>query len=596
MNYLAHAVAQEARPDGSVVLRSQHPVGAIARNTGVWLHRWAAARPAQVAVAERSGAGWREVRYGELLELVQAVAASLLGRGLGAERPIMILSGNGVDHLILALAGQYAGVPSVALAEQYSLVPEASARLVHAAETVRPGLVFASDGVAFGRALGMECFEGAERVMVHGAGTGTTRWAALLGGDRGSGLAAAHAAVGPDTVAKIIFTSGSTAAPKGVVTTHRMLCVNQAQMLAVMPFLGERAHRIVDWLPWNHVFGGSHDVNLMLANGGSLYVDDGKPTRAGLAATIRNIKAVGVTAAFNVPLGFAQLVAAMQDDEALKRAYLGDCDLIFYAAASVPAAVWDGLRGFAEAVRGEAPPMYAGWGMSETAPAALQTHEPGMRPGNIGVPLPLVRAKLVPEGDGRYGLRVGGPNVMTAYYRDPAKTREAFDDEGYLITGDAVRFVDRSRPEAGLMFDGRIAEDFKLASGTWVRATNVRLQALQHLADIALDVVVTGHDRSEVGLLVFPHPTGTPHENDGEAVTAPALLAAVAERLLRAAAQGAGSSTRVARALVLAVPPSVSEGELTAKGSLNARRVLTLRQAMLERLYRDDDAAVILAS
>lgn len=237
-----------------------------------------------------------------------------------------------------------------------------------------------------------------------------------------------------------------------------------------------------------------------------------------------------------------------------------------------------------------APPMYSGWGMSETAPSCFQTHEAGMRPGNIGVPLPLVTAKLVPDADGRCDLRVAGPNVMPGYHNDPAKTAEAFDEEGFFITGDAVTFVDRARPAAGLMFDGRIAEDFKLLSGTWVRATNVRLEALQHFGDIAQDVVVTGHDREEIGLLIFPHPA--PHEAHDGAVVAPAMLEAVAERLRRAA-EGRSSSTRVARALILATPPSISDGEVTAKGSMNARRVLTLRQAMLERLYRNDDRAVI---
>lgn len=406
-------------------------------------------------------------------------------------------------------------------------------------------------------------------------------------------LDAAHAAVGPETVAKIIFTSGSTANPKGVVTTHRMLCVNQAQILAAMPFLAARPHRIVDWLPWNHVFGGSHDVNMMLANGGSLYIDDGRPTRAGLAATIRNIKEIGVTLAFNVPLGFSQLVTAMRDDEVLKRAYLCDCDLIFYAAASVPPDVWDTLRRFAAEVRGEVPPMYSGWGMSETAPSCFQTHEPGLRPGNIGVPLPLVTAKLVPDETGRCDLRVAGPNVLREYHHDPARTAEAFDDEGFFITGDAVIFVDPDRPEAGLMFDGRIADDFKLLSGTWVRATTVRLAALQHFADIALDIVVTGHDREEIGLLIFPHPTASEPEHHEGAVIAPDLRDAVADRLRRAASHATSSSTRVARAMILATPPSVSDGELTAKGSMNARRVLTLRRPMLDRLYRNDDPAVI---
>lgn len=585
-----HDTISDTRPDGSILLRSRLPIGPIARNSGVWMHRWAKAAPERVFLAERSGAGWRTLTYGALLQQVRAVGSWLLGRGLGPDRPLVILSGNGIEHAVLALAGQYVGVPTVALAEQYALVKDAHPRLIHAVQTVRPGLAFASDGRAYRPALALDCLAGVEKLVVDDSGAATP-WTAALAGDAGVDVDAAAASVGPDTLAKIIFTSGSTAQPKGVITTHGMLCTNQAQILAAMPLLGARPHKIVDWLPWNHVFGGSHNVNMMLANGGSLYIDDGKPTRSGMAATIRNITEQGGTLAFNVPIGFSQLVAAMRTDQALKRAYLGDCDLIFYAAASVPGDVWDALRGFAEEVRGSAPPMYSGWGMSETAPSCFQTHEKVERPGNIGVPLPLITAKLLPDESGRCELRVAGPNVTPGYYDDPAKTKEAFDEEGFLITGDAVRFLDPADANAGLIFDGRIAEDFKLLTGTWVRATTVRLDALQHFADIASDVVVTGHDREEIGLLVFPHAGA--HEAEDGVVTCGELRGAVTERLRRMAASGGGSSTRIMRALILAAPASMSEGELTAKGSINARRVLVLRKGMLERLYRNDDTAVI---
>ena len=406
-------------------------------------------------------------------------------------------------------------------------------------------------------------------------------------------------AVGPDTVAKIIFTSGSTASPKGVVTTHRMLCVNMAQMLAAMPLLADRPPKIVDWLPWNHVFGGSHNFNLMLSNGGSLYIDDGKPTKAGFAASVRNMCEQGGTIAFNVPIGFAQMVAAMGSDDALKRAYLGDCDLIFYAAASVPPDVWEALARFAKEVRGEVPPMFSGWGMSETAPACLQTHQPVERPGNIGVPLPGVTAKLLQGEDGRYELACcRTERAASSITEIPSKTREAFDEEGFLITGDAVKFVDPADAAAGLSFEGRIAEDFKLSSGTWVRATNVRLEALRHFSDIAADLVITGHDRNEIGILVFPHPALLPHGDrahlERDSVLASAdVIAEVRDRLRRAAEHSTSSSTRIMRALILASPASMTEGEATAKGTINARRVLALRKAAVERLYSNDDPALI---
>jgi feruloyl-CoA synthase len=597
-NFIPHDVTREDRPDGSIILRSSIRLGPVVENTGCWLHRWADEAPDRVFIAERSGEGWREVRYRELLQQVRAVAASLLARGLRADKPICIISGNSVDHAVLTLAAQYVGVPVVPLAEQYSLVPDAYPRLQYAIETVHPALVFAEDGKAYGAALELPFMNGIEKVVGLNASGNATVFSDLLKGDKSANVDSAYKAVGRDTLAKIIFTSGSTANPKGVLTTHGMLCVNQAQMAAAMPVLTDRPPKILDWLPWNHVFGGSHNFNMMLANGGSLYIDEGKPTKTGFAASVRNIREHAGNLALNVPIGFAQLVAAMEKDEDLKRAYLGDCDMILYAAASVTQEIWSALAKFAKEVHGEVPLMFSGWGMSETAPSATQTHQPVDRPGNIGVPLPEVTLKLIPDEEGRCELRVKGPNVLKGYYQEPEKSKEAFDEEGFLITNDAVKFVDSNDANAGLNFDGRISEDFKLMSGTWVRATNIRLDALKHFADIALDVVVTGHDRNELGLLVFPHP-GSMNESvlsagdTGDVFTSDAVRTLIRSRLSALSQQATSSSTRVVRALVLATPPSMSDGELTAKGSINARKVLTLRKELVERLYNDNDPAVV---
>ena len=596
--YIPHDVVREDRPDGSILLRSRVPLGPVVRNTGAWLHRWAQEAPDRVFLAERSGQGWREVRYADALGQVRSLASSLLGRGLGPETPIVIMSGNSVDHGLLALAAQYVGVPLVPLAEQYSLVADAYPRLQYAVETVRPKMIFADDGAAYGAALALPFLDGIEKVVARNGSGGATTFSDLLRGDGSANVDGAYRAVGPDTLAKIIFTSGSTANPKGVLTTHRMLCVNQAQMAAAMPVIHARPPKILDWLPWNHVFGGSHNFNMMLANGGSLYIDEGKPTKAGFAASVRNIREHAGNLAFNVPIGFAQLVATMEKDNDLKRAYLGDTDLIFYAAASVTQEIWSALAKFAKEVRGEVPLMFSGWGMSETAPSATQTHQPVDRPGNIGVPLPEVTLKLIPDEDGRCELRLKGPNVLKGYYKEPEKLKEAFDAEGFLITNDAVKFVDFNDANAGLNFDGRISEDFKLMSGTWVRATNIRLDALKHFADIALDVVVTGHDRNELGLLVFPHP-GSMNESvlsagdTGGVFSSDAVRTLIHSRLTALSQHATSSSTRVVRALVLATPPSMSEGEVTAKGSINARKVLILRKELLERLYDDNDPAVV---
>ena len=596
--YIPHDVVREDRPDGSILLRSRVLLGPVVRNTGAWLHRWAQEAPDRVFLAERSGQGWREVRYADALGQVRSLASSLLGRGLGPETPIVIMSGNSVDHGLLALAAQYVGVPLVPLAEQYSLVADAYPRLQYAVETVRPKMIFADDGAAYGAALALPFLDGVEKVLARNGSGGATTFSDLLRGDGSANVDGAYRAVGPDTLAKIIFTSGSTANPKGVLTTHHMLCVNQAQMAAAMPVIHVRPPKILDWLPWNHVFGGSHNFNMMLANGGSLYIDEGKPTKAGFAASVRNIREHAGNLAFNVPIGFAQLVATMEKDNGLKRAYLGDTDLVFYAAASVTQEIWSALAKFAKEVRGEVPLMFSGWGMSETAPSATQTHQPVDRPGNIGVPLPEVTLKLIPNEDGRCELRLKGPNVLKGYYQEPQKSKEAFDEEGFLITNDAVKFVDFNDANAGLNFDGRISEDFKLMSGTWVRATNIRLDALKHFADIALDVVVTGHDRNELGLLVFPHP-GSMNESvlsagdTGGVFSSDAVRTLIHSRLTALSQHATSSSTRVVRALVLATPPSMSEGELTAKGSINARKVLILRKELLERLYDDNDPAVV---
>ncbi len=320
------------------------PLGPVARNTGAWLHRWAKDTPDRVLLAERSGQGWRELRYADALQQVRSLASALLGRGLGPETPIVIISGNSVDHGLLALAAQYAGVPIVPLAEQYSLVPDAYPRLQHAVEAVRPKMVFAEDGAVYGAALALPFLDGVEKVVARNASGGATIFANLAARRRRAPMSTRLTRrIGPDTLAKIIFTSGSTANPKGVLTTHGMLCVNQAQIAAAMPVVAARPPKMLDWLPWSHVFGGNHNFNLMLANGGSLYLDEGKPTKAGFAASVRNIREHAGNLAFNVPIGFAQLVAAMETDEALKRAYLGDCDLIFYAAASVTQEIWSAL-------------------------------------------------------------------------------------------------------------------------------------------------------------------------------------------------------------------------------------------------------------
>ncbi|WP_299027788.1 feruloyl-CoA synthase [uncultured Sulfitobacter sp.] len=595
--FLPHAVTREDRADGTVLLTSDYPLGPVARTTGEWLDNWANTAPTRTFVAERSGKGWREQSYSETLQKVQGIASALLGRGMGANTPIVIMSGNGVDHALLALAAQYVGIPVVPLAEQYSLVAAAHGRLQQAFELIRPKMVYAIDAAQYSAALSLDLFDGVEVVTSHNATSAMTSFDALVAGDAAADLNAAHALVGPDTVAKILMTSGSTSVPKGVLTTHRMLCVNQTQLADTLPFLREHPPRIVDWLPWNHVFGGSHNFNLMLANGGSLYIDDGKPAPGVFDRTIENLRMVTGTMCFNVPVGFQLLLGALQSDQSLRQRFFENLDMIFYAGASLPQDVWEGFEEMAMEVKGCVPLMTSSWGLTETAPALLLQQEPTDRSGVVGVPVPDATLKLIPNDTNRFEVRAKGPNVMGAYFNAPDKTAAAFDEEGFFITGDAMQFVDAADVNKGLKFDGRISEDFKLLTGTWVRAAQLRIDMLACLAPLAADLVITGADKNQIGLMIFPNTaalkdSGFDLSETGGALTDQALHAEIKSRL-GAHAVGASSSTRVARAIVLATPPSMPDGEMTAKGNLNFRKILTGRADMLTRLYNTPDPAVI---
>ncbi len=582
--------------DGALYLSSRLPLDPVVGRTGDWLHRWASEAPDRIFLSERRGDGWRDLSYAETLEAVRAIAAALIARGLGQDTPIAILSGNSIDHALLSFGAQYAGVPTVPLAEQYSLIEEAHPRLVYVLEKVRPAMAFVDDAGRYAAALALPQFDGVEIVAscTDGAPRPVTAFGEVLRGERSDDVDAAHARVGPATVAKILFTSGSSSDPKGVLTTQGMMCANQAQIASALPFLKDRPPRICDWLPWNHVFGGSHNVNMILANGGTLAIDNGKPTRALFADTVRNVTERPGTLSFNVPVGFSMLVQEMQANMDLRRAYFRDLDLIVYAGASLPQEVWSSLETMAMEVRGRLPLMISSWGMTETAPATLMLHEPIGRSGVIGVPLPGTEIKLLPDAEMRCELRVKGPNVMAGYFGDPARTAEAFDDEGFLVTGDAVRFVDDGDPDRGLVFDGRVSEDFKLLTGTWVQAGKLRLQALEGLRGLVQDVVVCGHDRDVIGLLIFPQPDRVHGDNTSDgAVIDPALQAAIEERLRDMARAATGSAKRISRALILAEPPSLKDAEITDKGSLNIRRIITRRAALLERLYDNEDPGLI---
>lgn len=595
LNLMPHSV-DLSQHGGDLVLTSRIPLAPVVDRTADWLHYWATKTPDHVFLSERSETGWRDVTFKQALAAVRAIATSLRARNMGQETPVVILSGNSVNHALLSFGAQYAGVPTVPLAEQYSLITEAHGRLIYVLNKVRPQMAYTDDADAYASALALPQLQGVEIVATHvdGAPCAVTSFASLLAGDTSQDADAILAATGADTVAKILFTSGSSSDPKGVLTTQRMMCANQSQMASVLPFLKDRAPRICDWLPWNHVFGGSHNTNMMLANGGTLVVDDGKPTKKLFERTVRNIIERPGTLSFNVPVGFSMLVHEMETNVALREAYFGDLDLIFYAGASLPQDVWSRLEEMAIEVRGRLPLMISSWGMTETAPATLMVHEPIGRSGVIGVPLPGTEIKLSPDEEMRCELRVKGPNVMKGYFEDQAKTAEAFDDDGYLITGDAVRFVDAEDPNRGLAFDGRVSEDFKLLTGTWVQAGKLRLDALDALRGLVQDVMICGHDRDAIGLFIFPRPEQVHGDNTSEgAVIDPLLQSQIENRLSEMAKAASGSAKRISRAIILAEPPSLKDSEITDKGSLNPRKIMTRRSDLLERLYDNEDPALI---
>lgn len=597
--YRQHKVDLESRSDGTILYRSQYQLGPISESTGVWLHHWAQTAPDRIFLAERSGAGWRSETYRSALQKVRSIAQVLLARGLGAHTPILIISGNGIDHGLLSLAGQYVGVPVAPVAEQYALIHVAHDRLRHAANLIRPKLVYTNDAGEYGDALDLDVFEDCEIVSSNTRERpGTVDFREFLKGCNGVDVDAAFAQLNPDTLAKILLTSGSTSTPKGVLTTQRMLCANQAMIVDSLPFLELRPPIIVDWLPWNHVFGGSHNFNIILANGGSLFIDDGKPMKELFKRTVENLSLIAGTMSFNVPVGFGMLVDALRQDEQLRRTYFGELDMIFYAGASLPQDVWTALESMAKETCGTVPLMTSSWGLTETAPATMIQQEPIDRSGVVGVPMTGVTLKLVPQGDQLYEMRVKGPNVTLGYLGDVQKTKASFDGEGFFLTGDAMRFIDFDDPAKGMCFAGRISDDFKLLTGTWVRVSPLREELLDCLGSVAKDLVIAGADQADIGVLIVPNlielnARGFILVEDNGALLGAALFKEIHQRLAVCNRAGPGGSTRVARALILSEPPSLADLEVTAKGNLNNRKILNRRGALLKRLYDSADPATM---
>ena len=578
------------RADGATLIRSTEPLQPYpSRLTDRLLH-WAAVKPDHTLAAKRDhGGDWRRLSYAQALNSARAIAQTLIDLGLSAERPVAILSDNDLEHLLIGLGAMLAGVPFAPISAAYSLVSQDYGKLRHIVDTLTPGLVFASSGAAYAKAIESTIAADVPVVLTSGtiAGRKTLRFDELLATPATDAVDAAHERVGPDTIAKFLFTSGSTKLPKGVINTQRMLCSNQQMILQCFPDLGQTPPVLLDWLPWNHTFGSNHNVGLTIYNGGTLYIDDGKPTPALIGETLRNLREIAPTVYFNVPKGFEEVANALEVDAQMREVFFSRVNMFFFAGAGLSQPVWDKLDRVAEAACGERIRMLTGLGMTETAPFAICANAEEVKSGHIGLPAPGMELKLVPQGD-KTEVRYRGPNVTPGYWRAPAQTAESFDDEGFYCSGDAVKPIAPDNPGRGFAFDGRTAEDFKLSTGTFVSVGPLRAKIIAAGDPCVQDVVVAGINRDEVGVLIFPRPDAC------RAMTASALREFFQRLVDGLYASGTGSATRVARAVVLTEPPSIDRGEITDKGSINQRAVLQHRDAIVQAMYDAPDAGVIL--
>lgn len=597
----AVAVSEE---QGVLHMRALEPLAPLPDRLLDRLLHWARVRPEQTFIAAREAGGdWRRVSYGQMLDSVRAIAQGLLRYGLSADKPLALLSGNDIEHLQLALGAMYAGIPYCPVSPAYSLLSQDFAKLRHVCDLLQPGLVFVSDASAYQRAIDAVLPPETPLISVRGQVPGRRQasFANLLAEPGGAEADAAFAATGPDSIAKFLFTSGSTKLPKAVITTQRMLCANQQMLLQTFPVFGEAPPVLVDWLPWNHTFGGSHNVGIVLYNGGTFYLDEGKPTAQGFAETLRNLKEISPTAYLTVPKGWEELVNALEQDAELRECFFKRMSLFFFAAAGLSQSVWDRLDRVAEQHCGERIRMMAGLGMTEAAPSCTFTTGPLSMAGYIGLPAPGCEVRLVPV-DGKLEGRFRGPHIMPGYWRAAQQTAEVFDAQGFYCSGDALKLADAADPQLGLMFDGRIAEDFKLSSGVFVSVGPLRNRAVLEGAPYVQDLVVAAPDRECLGALVFPrlYECRRLAGLGAEASEAQVLASAPVRQwfgdwLQRLNREASGNASRLEWIALQVEPASIDRGEITDKGSINQRAVLQWRAEQVENLYRGREPSILRA-
>jgi feruloyl-CoA synthase len=597
-------VTVERRDDGTIYLRPKAKLGDFPVRITDRLHHWARAEPNRTFMAERNAArGWRQISYAELLTSSRHIASALLARGLTADKPIVILSGNSIDHARIAFGALYAGIPFCPVSPAYSLVSKDYGKLGYLMKLLTPGLVFADDATKFADALAANVPDGTEIAASYGTVTGrdVTLLADLLATPIHPNLDAVHDAIGPDTIAKFLLTSGSTGNPKAVINTQRMICANQVMLRETLAFLKDEPPVIVDWLPWNHTFGGNHNIGLTLYNGGSMYLDEGKPMPGGIEETVRNLREISPTVYFNVPKGYESLLPYLRDDKALRAKFFGRLHAMFFSGAALSPFVWNSLDELAVAETGFRVPMLTGLGATETSPFFMSVRPDTSRSGHVGLPVLGNDAKLLPN-NGKLEVRARGPNVTPGYWRQPELTAKAFDEEGFYKFGDALKPANPGDFDAGFDFDGRIAEDFKLASGTWVSVGPLRARFVAACAPLVRDVIIAGINHDEISALVVLDLDGCrlinptlPSDDLAAAASDPLIRAAFRERFEKLLAGATGSSTRITRAVLLDTPLSIDRGEVTDKGSINQRAVLENRGALIETIYAATPPAQVIA-
>jgi feruloyl-CoA synthase len=580
-----------AHADGSFTLTHPEPLGPYARCVGEWLEHWAARQPDAVAFAEPDGAGgWTTLTWLALRQRVGAVAQSLLDLRLPPERPVVVLSDNSLEHLVLMLAAMHIGRAVCSVSSGYTRLAQGDFTKIHGIlRALQPALVYASDVATYAAPLSSCGIDNLVVVFGRGADThvGALPFSQLLQAHETPAVRVAFDAITPDTHAKYLLTSGSTGTPKVVINTHRMLCANQQMIAQTLRFLQREPPVLLDWLPWSHTFGGNHNIGLVLRHGGTMYIDDGRPMPGLVDKTLAHLRAsVQPSIHFNVPRGYEMMLPALEADDAVARRFFGRLKMLFYAGAAMPEATWRRLEAVAARVRDDPVWFTTSWGSTETSPAITSVNWQLDKPGVIGLPLPGASVKFVPHS-GKLEMRIKGDHIFPGYRHNDAATREAFDDDGWYRIGDAGFLQDDADAASGIVFNGRVAEDFKLTSGTWVSVGTLRVKVVTALSPLATDVVVTGHDRDRIGVLVFLSEAARrePAEH---------VAAQVRERLRALRDAGGGSSQAPARALLLPDAPSLAAGEITDKGYINQRLSLLRRAAEVEALHAEPPPAQVI--